>query len=341
LYTSVELCAGAGGQAIGLEQANFQHVALIDNDADACATLRLKRPGWNVVGPKSIVGFSDPQYAGIDLLAGGVPCPPFSRAGRQLGDLDERNLFPAALDLVELWHPRAVMFENVRGLLDGAFDGFRDAVGDRLYGLGYTRPKWKLLQASDYGVPQLRPRAVGVALKRDLHEAFDWPLPSVEPAPTVGAVLERLMAAGGWSGATDWAAHANRIAPTLVGGSKKHGGPDLGPTRAKREWLGLGVNGMGLANSAPPPDFEGIPQLTVEMAAALQGFPLDPKTGRLSWQFAGGKTSRYRQVGNAFPPPVARAVGLRIREALMRADGLSADPSGSPDIREVVLSVSS
>ena len=117
------------------------------------------------------------------------------------------------------------------------------------------------------------------------------------------------MAANGWKGAAAWRERANEIAPTIVGGSKKHGGPDLGPTRAKRAWASLGVNGLTIANEAPPPGFFGDPNLTVRMVARLQGFPDD-------WQFSGKKTAAYRQVGNAFPPPVATAVAQKIVAAL-------------------------
>ena len=117
------------------------------------------------------------------------------------------------------------------------------------------------------------------------------------------------MASAGWEGADDWAASANDIAPTLVGGSKKHGGADLGPTRSKNAWLDLGVDGRGLADSAPEHGFDGIPRLTVKMAAMVQGFPEN-------WEFSGKKTAAYRQVGNAFPPPVAEAIGSAIKEAL-------------------------
>jgi len=97
-----------------------------------------------------------------------------------------------------------------------------------------------------------------------------------------------------------------------VGGSKKHGGPDLGPTRAKKAWASIGVDGMGIADAAPEPDFIGMPRLTVRMAARIQGFPDH-------WQFSGKKTAAYRQIGNAFPPPVACAVGMRIQAALNAA----------------------
>lgn len=117
------------------------------------------------------------------------------------------------------------------------------------------------------------------------------------------------MGANGWRGVDRWASQADEIAPTLVGGSKKHGGPDLGPTRARRAWASLGVEGKSLANDAPAPDFVGMPRLTLRMTARLQGFPDN-------WEFYGTKTTKYRQIGNAFPPPVAKAVARNLAIAL-------------------------
>jgi len=209
------------------------------------------------------------------------------------------------LKLVEAINPKAVMLENVRGLLDPKFADYRAGVERRL--ADRYQVSWKLLNASDFGVPQLRPRVIMVAIRND-QGAFNWPEPDM-PLLTVGKALGRLMGKNGWEGATDWAKRANKVAPTLVGGSKKHGGPDLGPTRARAAWLALGVDGRTIAEEAPPAGFSGLPRLTVEMAARLQGFPED-------WHFVGRKTNAYRQVGNAFPPPVAEAVGLQIAEAI-------------------------
>ena len=309
LLTSVEICTGAGGQALGLEQAGFKHTAVVEIDHHACNTLRANRPEWNVI-EQDLLNWDPSGYEGVDLLAGGVPCPPFSKAGRQLGAEDDRDLFPSAIELVEALRPKAVMLENVRGLLDIVFQTYRSEIEQQLRDLGYT-PEWRLLNASDFGVPQLRPRVIFVALRKDLGE-FEWPTPDANsPAPTVGEALKDLMAANGWEGADEWAERANTIAPTLVGGSKKHGGPDLGPTRARRAWETLGVNGKTLAEAAPEPGFTGMPRLTVEMAARIQGFPAE-------WHITGRKTNAYRQVGNAFPPPVAKAVGLQIARSIRR-----------------------
>ena len=165
------------------------------------------------------------------------------------------------------------------------------------------------MNASDYGVPQLRPRVVIIGIRKDQIGAFAYPDEQPDSAPTVGDTLRDLMAQNGWEGAKQWASNANRIAPTLVGGSKKHGGPDLGPTRARNAWAELGVDGRGIANEAPAPGFEGMPRLTSRMMARIQGFPD-------TWTFGNRKTVACRMIGNAFPPPVARAVGEKIKECL-------------------------
>jgi DNA (cytosine-5)-methyltransferase 1 len=253
------------------------------------------------------------SYTGVDLLAGGVPCPPFTIAGKQLGATDERDLFAWAIELCGTVQPRALMLENVRGLSLPRFAAYRQHVLDRLASLGYAAD-WRLLHASDYGVPQLRPRFVLVAMRPADFAYFTWPSPRPEDTPTVGETLLDLMAANGWPGAPAWAAKANDIAPTIVGGSKKHGGADLGPTRAKRAWRELGVNALGVADAAPSAEdpVTLLPKLTCAMVARIQGWD-GPE---YQWEFTGRKTSNYRQIGNAFPPPVARAIGDRIRRAL-------------------------
>lgn len=308
--SSLEICSGAGGQALGLEQAGFRHEGLVEIDHYCCSTLRNNRPLWRVheMDLHKFVEEHAREYKGVDLIAGGLPCPPFSIAGKQLGDRDERNLFPVTLKLIDAVRPRAVMIENVRGFLGKVFTDYRQQLKVSLKKLGYYT-EWNLLNASDYGVPQLRPRVVIVALRNDIADYFDWPTHEVSKPPTVGEALYDLMGQQGWPGAEAWKKRANDIAPTVVGGSLKHGGPDLGPTRAKKAWANLGVDGMGIANEPPASDFSGMPRLTVAMVARLQGFPSD-------WVFSGRKTAAYRQVGNAFPPPVARAVGQRIHDCL-------------------------
>jgi DNA (cytosine-5)-methyltransferase 1 len=308
MYTSIEICAGAGGQALGLEQAGFHHVALVEIEKEYCDCLKRNRPKWNVIC-EDLHNFSGKSYRDqIDLLAGGVPCPPFSVAGKQLGPTDERDLFPQMLRLIEEVHPKVTMIENVRGLMSPSFDLYRTTILHRLYELGY-HPHIKLLNASDYGVPQLRPRVIIIGIRKDLEDIFSYPTPCQGPTATVGDTLYDLMAANGWVGAKEWKMKANKIAPTIVGGSKKHGGPDLGPTRARQAWADMGIDGKGVGNEPPQKDFEGMPKLTPRMIARIQGFPDD-------WDFGNKKTAACRMIGNAFPPPVAKYVGKQIIKVL-------------------------
>lgn len=325
--TSIEICAGAGGQALGLERAGFSHAAVVEIDNWAAETLRLNRGDSGPHGPwpvleMDVARLDCSQWAGqIDLYAGGVPCPPFSIAGKQLGADDERDLFPVAIKHVKKIQPRAVLLENVKGLGQKRFDEYRAKIIRDLNTLGYA-VFWKLLQAADFGVPQLRPRFILAAVQREYAEYFAWPTP-VENRVTVGEALHHLMSEKGWPGAGTWALKADNVAPTLVGGSKKHGGPDVGPTRAREAWKKMNVRGTSIAEEAPGPEFPvddptHMPRLTVAMGGVIQGFPEE-------WKWAGGKTAQWRQVGNAFPPPVAEAVGTAIASALAKralADGV-------------------
>jgi DNA (cytosine-5)-methyltransferase 1 len=306
-FTSVEVCAGVGGQALGLERAGFNHSAVVEIDPDCCSTLRLNRPSWDIF-ETDLAKFDGKPFKGADLFAGGLPCPPFSIAGKQLGAKDERNLFPQALRLIDEIKPRAVMIENVRGFLSAVFEDYRLHLKGQLKKLGYEAD-WRLLNASEFGVPQLRPRVVIVAVRKELSDRFEWPSAAVHNPPTVGETLYDLMGERGWRNVWAWRKRADDIAPTIVGGSKKHGGPDLGPTRARKAWATLGVDGLGIADQAPEKGFVGMPRLTTRMVARLQGLPDE-------WKIFGKKTAAYRQVGNAFPPPVAEAVAVKLRECL-------------------------
>ncbi|MFE5580158.1 DNA cytosine methyltransferase [Kitasatospora sp. NPDC056531] len=377
---SIEICAGAGGQAVGLHRAGFEHLALLELDPHAVTTLGAnihRWPGWNKrraneLEPMDVREFLDSELFKklalepyrLDLLAGGVPCPPFSLAGKQLGEDDERDLFPDMLKIVDRLRPKAVMIENVRGILEPpqVFIDYRRRIVGELGDMGYVVPEvnrgwspqrqdmemrsvWRRLDARDFGVPQLRPRAILVAIHKDFlgDNRFVWPKRIIGDSVSVADVLhdsmrERYSAfwetngdgekpkpgeSTGEEAFNRWWDMAQKaesgpnegVAPTLVGGSKKHGGADLGPTRAKRAWKDMGVDATGVANDAEdchaPRDLfrKNGPMLTVGQAALIQGFPPE-------WDFKGGKTARYRQVGNAFPPPVAEAVGRAIAAVL-------------------------
>lgn len=307
-FHALEFCAGGGGQALGLEMAGFECEAAVEIDSDCCTTLRANRPWWDVRND-DMRHVDATRWKGVDLFAAGVPCPPFSVAGKQLGGDDERDMFPDALRLIEQCAPPAVLLENVPGFASSKFDDYRRKLLRQLEKLGYEAD-WQVLQAADYGVPQLRPRFLLVALRPKYFSFFKWPdtLPRIA---TVGPILSDLMGSRGWEGVERWVSKADRIAPTVVGGSKKHGGPDLGPTRARAQWREMSVDGIGIAELPPDPEFDpsGHPKLTVRMVARVQSFPD-------TWLFSGRKTAAYRQVGNAFPPLVAKAVGSALLSAL-------------------------
>ncbi|HZB89461.1 MAG TPA: DNA (cytosine-5-)-methyltransferase, partial [Terracidiphilus sp.] len=178
----LELCAGAGGQALGFEQAGFSHLALVELDSHACRTLRFNRPDWNVLQENLNCFDAKPFRGMVDVVAAGLPCPPFSKAGKQMGELDERNLFPAALRIIREVQPRAVIIENVRGILDAVFEDYRTFIAGQLSDYWTD---WQLLNARDFGVPQLRPRVNFVAIRKGLDHHFQWPVGAVK-APTVG-----------------------------------------------------------------------------------------------------------------------------------------------------------
>jgi DNA (cytosine-5)-methyltransferase 1 len=329
----VEICAGAGGQSLGLERAGFRHSLAVELDRQAAETLRhnlINVLGYDEKEAFETVKIGDvadseilnpEEHHGVDLLAGGVPCPPFSIAGKQLGATDERDLFAWAVELCGQIKPKALLLENVKGLSGSRFTAYRQRVLDRLREYDYIA-EWRLLQADHYGVSQLRPRFVLVALQPEYAEYFEWPKRDTEEPPSVGKLLKDLMALGDWSEdrLEEWVRKANKIAPTIVGGSKRHGGADLGPTRAKAAWEAMGVDAKGVADGPPGPNNPRVkgakhPMLTVEMVARIQGW-----YGKefAEWEFLGGKTSKYRQIGNAFPPPVAKALGVAIRRALRK-----------------------
>ena len=308
-FSVLDLCAGAGGQALGFENAGFRHVGLIDNDSHACATLRTNRPYWNTL-EADIRDVKGSLWHHTDVVAGGLPCPPFSIAGLQRGRDDERDLFPALLRLIGDIKPQAVMVENVAGIMEPRFGKYRAHICKQLDDLHYATD-WQTLNALDFGTPQNRVRSFLIALYTpnvDI-ERFVWPEPRRRRGVTVGEALIDLMGEGGWALADEWAEQADQPAPTLVGGSKKHGGPDLGPTRARTAWARLGVDGKGIADAPPTPGFNGMPRLTNRMAARLQSFPLD-------WSFCGRKTNRYRQIGNALPVDLSYAMASALANVL-------------------------
>ncbi|WP_330290704.1 DNA cytosine methyltransferase [Streptomyces sp. NBC_00576] len=312
-FRSVEICAGAGAQALGLERAGFDPVLLVDSKADACFTIDLNRPAWDVVC-MDVVQFHPnmrQETLGIDLLSGGLPRVKSTATVGRTEDTEERGVLRASIGLACAMRPKAVLLENVPDLVESPhFEADRLWIESALRDAGY-RSSWRVLNAAGFGVPQNRSSGFLVALQEPYFSRFSWPEPDRVPSPTVSQVLGPSMAARGWPGAERWIKGADRIAPALVGGSDRRGGADLGPTGSKKAWAALGVNGNSLGDEPPGADFpsDEHPKLTVDQAAMIQAIPEN-------WRFFGGKTSRYRQIGHAMPPPLATALGRAIAVAL-------------------------
>ncbi|MGW0606387.1 DNA cytosine methyltransferase [Streptomyces sp. NPDC002640] len=319
-FTSVDVCSGAGGLALGLEQAGFDPVLVLDHGQDPCRTLHHNRPGWKVL--RTDLEEFDPadhqESYNVDLLSAGLPrvLSPATK-NRTGSDGKELALLRATAFLAHGVGSKAILIDNVPELVERAdYAPIRDFVRDEFEHLGYE-VHWFVLNAADFGVPQERPHGFIVALKEPYAGRFRIPKATVTRHMTAGEALLESMASRGWSGAEDWARTAARPAPTLVGGSENRGGADLGLTGTKKIWATMGINGGALADEVPGPDGvqesdkSGHPlkKLTVDQAALLQAFPKD-------WAITGRKTARYRQIGHATPPPLARAVGEAVARAL-------------------------
>ncbi|CAN7388491.1 DNA cytosine methyltransferase [Pararhizobium sp. LjRoot235] len=318
----VELCAGAGGMAIGLERAGFDHVALIEYDKHAAATLRVNRPDWNVIeGDIRATDFQPYRQMDIDLVSGGIPCQPYSSDGYGLGKDDPRDLFPEAVRVISEVRPRAFLFENVDGLLHARH---ADHVADFLRGFkkaGY-QVEIHRMKAENYGIAQERSRVLIIGLRKDLEGAFRMPPTFPGRRLNIGDALVDLMSANGWTGAHDWA-RARREQPILDREGKVLALGALASTIVTRRglprekeaarWGAKCVDIAGLPDSAPTPEQASkpgfMPALTARMRARLQDFDDD-------WQFSGGKQATADQIGNAVPPRLAQAVGLALFAAI-------------------------
>lgn len=314
-FTVLEICAGAGSQAFGLEAAGFRHAGLIEIDPDAAATLRVNRPDWPVIeGDLRQLDLS--RFKGVDMLAGGVPCQFFSSLGKRKGRFDDRDLFGEVIRLVKLLSPKAVMLENVPGLGHSNNLLYRLKLQSQLSSLGYDA-EWQTLDGVAFGLPQKRRRYVLVGFQPGIKHRFGWPLRIGIEAPTVGEALRDLMGANGWAHVDAWVQTANDQCPTILGASELKSGIDLAAAAGRETWKALGVNPSYFAHAAPdrnapPPSEEFRPQLTLEMIARLQGLPD-------GWQLQGSSIQRFRQIANAFPQRMAHALGLSIMRAFTGA----------------------
>lgn len=309
--TAFEICAGGGGQAAGLAKAGFNHVGMLEREAKPCETLRAAFGPDHVI-EADVVGYVPKDVGPVDLLAGGVPCQPFSQAGRRKGRHDKRDCFPEALRLVGELKPRAVMLENVPGLMGPANDLYRFGILSKLSKMGYEA-EWRVVHCTHFGVPQDRKRAILVAFRDpEAMARFRWPAPVgnyVAEPNTMASALASVIRARGYEPPADLEERLNRTSPTVIGGSPNKASPDLGQPKSRKVWEDIGYVVTKWGEHAPGHDHVGPLMPTNKMIAALQGFPAD-------WPFKGSKRDVYRQIANAFPPVVAMHLGCAIATAL-------------------------
>ena len=331
-YTSIELFAGAGGLALGLEKAGLEHILLNEFMPEACETLRLNRPKWNVVeGDVSKIDFT--SYRGkVDVVSGGFPCQAFSYAGKKAGFNDARGtLFFEFARVIKETQPKMFIGENVRGLL--IHDGGKTiaTIKSVLEDLGYVLVEPKVLKAIFYRVPQKRERLLLIGVRKDLARHFDfrWPKKAARMY-TVGDALKKGDLYDCDVPSSNGACFPKRKAEILAmvppGGYWRDLPLDVQKEYMKKSfYLPGGRTGMArrMSWNAPCLTLLCSPSMnqterchpsesrpfTVREYARLQTFPDD-------WSFAGKTAMQYKQIGNAVPVNLAYAIGLSVVNAL-------------------------
>jgi DNA (cytosine-5)-methyltransferase 1 len=321
-YRAIDLFAGGGGTALGLEHAGFQHLAVNEFDKWAAATLRQNRPEWNVIeGDVRSVSFR--EFAGVvDVVEGGFPCQAFSYAGKKLGFADTRGtLFHEFARVVSETKPKIAIGENVRGLLTHDEGRTLRTMVSTLQGEGY-KVAYRVLRAQYLDVPQKRERLIIVGVREDLPIPILFPRernytvslreaigdrpesPGAEYAPWKKAVMDQVPPGGYWKDLPDDVQRSYMKASYFLGGGK------TGMAR-RLHWdeptLTLTCNPAQKQTERCHP--EETRPLNVKEYARIQTFPDD-------WEFAGGTTQQYKQIGNAVPVNMSYHIGLAARAML-------------------------
>lgn len=340
-FNSIELFAGAGGLAIGLERAGFNAVALNEFNKDACNTLRINRPNWNVIeGDIQKVDFTG--FTDVDFVSGGFPCQAFSYAGNQRGFEDTRGtLFFEFARAIKEMQPKVFLGENVRGLLahdDGkTLASIKAAIAD----LGYTLIEPRVLKAIFFRVPQKRERFFLVGIRNDLvkYAQFNWPMPHkrvmvLRDALKAGELYASDVAD---SKGQSYPERKKAILDLIPPGGYWRDLPDALQREymQKSYFLGGGKTGMARRLSWDEPSLtltcapaqkqterchpEETRPLKVREYARIQTFPDD-------WEFAGSVTSQYKQIGNAVPVNLAYAMGRSLISLLNSIEAKVAQP---------------
>jgi DNA (cytosine-5)-methyltransferase 1 len=322
--TAIELFAGAGGLALGLEQAGINTLEYVELDKACCETLKTNRPDWNVVCD-DIHNVDFTAYRDkVDVITGGFPCQSFSQAGKRLGFEDTRGtLFHEFARCVKEVHPKMFMAENVKGLLSHDNGRTLAAIISVFEDLGYTiGDRKQILNACYYGVGQKRERIVIVGIRNGINTVFSYPEPEKKPTvlkevlkdcPKSEGILYsekkrkvfELVPPGGC-----WVDLPEDVAKNYMGKSYYSGGGRRGMAR-RISWeepcLTLTCSPSQKQTDRCHPD-EARP-FTIREYARIQSFPDD-------WKFCGGIGSQYKQIGNAVPVEMARRLGVQLVSAI-------------------------
>lgn len=327
-YTGIELFAGAGGLALGLEEAGIEGKLFVEFDQRACETLRENRPDWNVI-EDDIANVDFSQYKNkIDVVSGGAPCQAFSYAGKRLGFGDTRGtLFAEFARCVKEVQPKMFLFENVKGLLSHDKGRTFKTIKHEFESLGY-KIDYKVLNAAYFGVGQKRQRLIVIGIRSDLKDKIDFEYPKEDGEMTIlrdvlkdvpdspyqpysenkRKVMELVPAGGCWVDLPE------EVAKDYMGKSYYSGGGRRGMAR-RISWdepsLTLTTSPSQKQTERCHP--EETRPFTVREYARIQSFPDE-------WEFCGGLSDQYKQIGNAVPVELARRIGLEIIKALDMED---------------------
>lgn len=330
-YTTIELFAGAGGLALGIDNAGFDALGLIEFDKDAADTLKCNRPDWHVINDDianiselDLLEYFDLEKGELDLLSGGAPCQSFSYAGKRLGLEDARGtLFYHYAKFLERLKPKMFLFENVKGLLSHDRGKTYKVITDIFKKCGY-KIQYKILNAWDYGVAQKRERLITIGIRCDLTDriTFDFPAPhKYKP------VLRDILLDCPKSEGSNYSKYKQKIFELVPPGGYWRDIPeDIAKAYMKSCWymeggrtgilrrLSLDEPSLAVLTSPSQKQTDRCHPLearpfTIRENARCQSFPDD-------WQFCGSIGSQYKQVGNAVPVNLAYEIALQIRKAL-------------------------
>lgn len=328
-FTHIELFAGAGGLALGLEQAGFDNLLSNDFDKDSCNTLKTNRPNWNVIcdsvehlAEQDLLKMLNIKEGDLDLLSGGYPCQSFSYAGKRLGLNDVRGtMFYYYAKILKQLKPKMFLAENVKGLVSHDGGKTLQTMINVFEEIGY-RVQYKVLNAWDYGVAEKRERIVIIGIRNDIPVEFEYPIP-YEYKPVLRDALKNVPKSEGASYPQSKKEVFDLVPP---GGCWRDLPEDVARAYMKGSYnLGGGKTGMARRISWDEPSLtilcspcmkqtdrchpDETRPFTIRESARIQSFPD-------SWQFTGSLNSKYKQIGNAVPVNLAKEIGLSIIKVL-------------------------